>query len=123
MRCLLIALFTIAANVGSAHAWGDTGHRVVCEIAFRISAPEIRAEIRRLIQMDSEFDFFRDSCIWPDHPRKRASDHFINLRRDAAWIGPDEQCPTASSCTLTAIEDDMGVLSSPASAMKTNCNL
>src|SRR5712671_6894787 len=115
MRCLLIALFTFAANVGSAHAWGDTGHRVVCEIAFRISAPEIRAEIRRLIQMDSEFDFFRDSCIWPDHPRKRASDHFINLGRDAAGIGPDEQCPTAGSCTLTAIEEDMGVLSSSSS--------
>ena len=82
MRCLLIALFTFAANVGSAHAWGDTGHRVVCEIAFRISAPEIRAELRRLIQLDSEFDFFRDSCIWPDHPRKRATDHFINLRRN-----------------------------------------
>ena len=39
MRCLLIALFTIAANVGTAHAWVDTGHRLVCEIAFRISAP------------------------------------------------------------------------------------
>ena len=25
MRCLLIALFTLAANVGSAHAWGDYG--------------------------------------------------------------------------------------------------
>jgi len=66
MRCLLIALFTIAANVGTAHAWVDTGHRLVCEIAFRISAPEIRAGIRRLIQMDTEFDFFRDSCIWPE---------------------------------------------------------
>jgi len=70
MRCFLIALITLSANVGNAWAWGDTGHRVVCEIAFRISAPEIRAEIRRFIQTDSEFDFFRDPCIWPDHPRK-----------------------------------------------------
>jgi hypothetical protein len=30
-----------------ARAWGETGHRVVCEIEWRSAAPGTRAEIRR----------------------------------------------------------------------------
>src|SRR4051812_38702247 len=101
MRCIMIALFTLAANVSNAWAWGDTGHRVVCEIAFRISAPEIRTEIRRLIQMDSEFDFFRDSCIWPDHPRKRGRG------RDASYLAPPAQSRT---CGFPAYGSHRGYL-------------
>src|SRR5438874_4032935 len=115
MRCLLLALMMLTAHISNAQAWGDTGHRVVCEIAFQLAAPGTRAEIRRLIQADSQFDFFSDACIWPDHPRKRASEHFINLRRDSSGIASGGQCPTASTCTLAAIEHDMGVLSSHSS--------
>jgi hypothetical protein len=111
MRRLSLALFLLFASIGNASAWGDTGHRIVCEIAFRLAAPETRAEIRRLIQTDSEFDFFRDSCIWPDHPRKRGNEHFINLPRTSAGIGSDGACPAAAACTLTAIAKDMAVLS------------
>jgi hypothetical protein len=113
MRSLILALAILTAHIGTAHAWGDTGHRVVCEIAFRLAAPEARAEIRRLMQLDTGFDFYRDSCIWPDHPKKRAEEHFINVARNANGIGPNEQCPTANVCLLSAIEDDMSVLSSP----------
>ena len=112
MRYLFVALFALATTTSNAWAWGDTGHRVVCELAFRLSAPETRAEIRRLIQADSEFDFFRDSCIWPDHPRKRAPEHFINLPRTSTGIGVGNQCAMANTCTGTAIEQDLAVLSS-----------
>jgi hypothetical protein len=112
MRYLFVALFALATTASNAWAWGDTGHRVVCELAFRLSAPETRAEIRRLIQADSEFDFFSDSCIWPDHPRKRAPEHFINLPRTSTGIGVGNQCAMANTCTGTAIEQDMTVLSS-----------
>jgi hypothetical protein len=80
-----------------------------------LSTSEIRAEIRRLIQTDSDFDFFRDSCTWPDHPRKRADEHFVNLRRDSTGINGDEQCPTAPICTLAAIDQEVTVLSSASS--------
>src|SRR5258708_35560492 len=112
MRCLLLALMMLTAHISNAQAWGDSGHRVVCEIAFRQSAPETRAEMRRLIQTGSEFEFFRDSCIWPDHPRKRAPEHFINLPRVSTGIESDDRCPLASTCILTAIQQDMAVLSS-----------
>jgi hypothetical protein len=114
-RIFFTALF-LTATITSASAWGDTGHRVVCEIAFRLAAPQTRAEIGRLIQTDKEFNSFRDSCIWPDHPRKRGPEHFINLLRSASGIGPKETCPTASTCTLTAIDKDMAILSSRTSS-------
>lgn len=115
-RQLFFTALFLTATITSASAWGDTGHRVVCEIAFRLAAPKTQAEIRRLIQTDSTFDSFRDSCIWPDHPRKRAPEHFINLLRSANGIGPKEICPTASTCTLSAIDADMAVLSSRSSS-------
>ena len=40
MRYLFIALFALATTTSNAWAWGDTGHRVVCELAFRLSAPK-----------------------------------------------------------------------------------
>jgi hypothetical protein len=113
MRSLSLAAFALIVVCGNAWAWGDEGHKVVCEIAFRLAAPETRAEIRRLIRSDSQFDLFNESCTWPDHPRKRAIEHFINLRRDAKGLTSD-QCPTSDKCTLTAIESDVAVLSSRA---------
>ena len=73
--------------------------------------PSTRARIRKLIQADPEFDFFRDSCTWPDHPRQRGPDHFINLPRTSKGLTSDK-CPLADSCTLTAIAKDLDDLSS-----------
>src|SRR5215510_14143479 len=112
MRSLLLALITLATTVSNAWAWGDTGHRVVCDLAFQLSSAETRAEIRRLIKTDAQFKSFPDSCIFPDHPRQRAPEHFINLARTSEGIDPGGHCPTASTCTLTGIEQDMAVLSS-----------
>ena len=36
-------------------AWGDEGHKVICEIAFRLVQPNTRAEIQRLIKTDTPF--------------------------------------------------------------------
>jgi nuclease S1 len=116
MRHLLFAFFTLQLTVSNAWAWGDTGHRVVCEIALRLAKPETRAEIGRLIQLDPGFEDFRDSCIWPDHPRKRDIDHFVNLPRTASGIVPNELCALANSCVLTAIDKDLAVLSAPSSS-------
>ena len=50
MRRLSLALFVLIAPIGNASGWGDTGHRIICEIAFRLAAPKTRAEVGRLIQ-------------------------------------------------------------------------
>lgn len=115
-RLGLILVFTLC-TMGPAAAWGDLGHRIVCEIAFRLAQPEVRAEIRRLIQQDQQFDFFRDSCTFPDHPRTRDSEHYVNLSRDAKGI-PTGTCPLAPKCVISAIKSDIDVLSSAASDEK-----
>jgi hypothetical protein len=105
---LLVMLFPISSD---AWAWGDEGHKVVCEIALRLVQPNTRAEIQKLISNDDRFVSFSDACTWPDHPRQRANEHFVNLPRDADGLH-SETCPGASACVVTAIRKDFEVLSS-----------
>src|SRR5215475_5815273 len=51
------------------------------------------------------------SPVFPDHPRKRASEHFINLSRDSKGLTADA-CPQSDKCLLTAIKDDASIISS-----------
>jgi hypothetical protein len=90
---------------------GDEGHKIVCEIAFRLAQPDKRAAVRKLIRSDTEFDTFSESCVFPDHPRKRASEHFINLARNSQGLTSDE-CPQAEKCVLSAILNDSKILAS-----------
>jgi hypothetical protein len=106
--CLLALLaFTLLSS--EARAWGDLGHKVICEIAFRSVQPDTRAAINLLIKLDIAFKTFSDSCIYPDHPRIRADEHFLNLPRDSKGLTSDE-CPLANGCVLTAILHDFTIL-------------
>jgi hypothetical protein len=105
---VLVALLPISSR--DAWAWGDQGHKVICEIAFRLVQPNTRAEIQRLIRTDTEFHRFSDSCIWPDHPRKRTAEHFVNLARDSRGLTPDDTCPRAQECVLSAIKVEVAYL-------------
>ncbi len=105
----LVLFFSLSSH---AWAWGDEGHKVICEIAFRLAQPDTRAEIQRLIRTDTEFNRFSDSCIWPDHPRKRAPEHFVNLARDSRGLKSDDTCPRAQECVLSAIQVELAYLSS-----------
>ena len=113
MLRLVISILVVFAFCDRAFAWGDLGHKVICEIAFRLVQPDTRAAVRRLIETDAEFKTFADSCVYPDHPRRRASEHFINLPRDAKGLTTDE-CPQADKCVLTAILADTKILTSKA---------
>ena len=92
------------------YAWGDTGHHIICEIAFQELTPQARARVKQLLEHDPDFTLFSKACTWPDHPRKRASEHFVNLPRSAAQIG-DDPCPLDDACVVTAIDADVAVLS------------
>lgn len=114
MKWPIVLVFSIVASVVGAHqqtwAWGDEGHKVICEIAFRVAKPGTRAEIQRLLKTDTEFQRFSDSCIWPDHPRKRAAEHFVNLARDSRGLTADVMCPGAQECVLSAIQVELAYL-------------
>jgi len=104
-----IVFVLLALSPHRIHAWGDTAHRIICEVAFRELNPTVRTEVRRLIKLDPDFSTFSDSCTWPDHPRKRSREHFVNLPRSATELGND-LCPLADKCLVTAIEVDLEAL-------------
>jgi S1/P1 Nuclease len=106
----LAALLCVLGVTSNACAWGDEGHKTICQFAFETVKPSTRAAIVRLIQADGQFQSFSDACTWTDHPRKRAGEHFVNLARDASGLTAD--CGVTSPCAVTAIAKDFAVLSS-----------
>ncbi|MDH4125785.1 MAG: S1/P1 nuclease, partial [Gammaproteobacteria bacterium] len=111
-KLLLLILIAPAAVL----AWGGTGHRVVCEIAYQELQPEARAELDRLLTLDPDFDNFADSCLFADKPEViRPIDHYINLPRSTIAISTGE-CPLAQSCVTAAIQQDTLVLRDPESS-------
>jgi hypothetical protein len=116
LRGLSLATLAVASFCDDARAWSDPGHTIICEIAFRLAHQDTRAAIRRLMESDTEFKIFSDSCVFPDHPfrgqpRIRAPEHYVNLPRDSKGLTSDN-CPKADKCVLTAILNDAKVLSS-----------
>src|SRR5260370_11347181 len=105
MRHVLLALAALFPVSSDGSAWGDQGHKVVCEIAMRLVQPNTRADIQKLISSDEQFASFSDSCILPDHPPQRASEHFLNLARDSNGLS-SKSCPGASACVGTALNKD-----------------
>jgi nuclease S1 len=93
---VLIIVASVAGAPRDAWAWGDEGHKVVCEMALRLVQANTRAEIQKLLSNDDRFSSFSDACTWPDHPRQRASEHFVNLPRDSDGLH-SETCPGASA--------------------------
>jgi hypothetical protein len=67
-RALLFTALALASLCDDARAWSDPGHKIICEIAFRLAQQDTRAAIRKLLETDTEFKTFADSCVFPDHP-------------------------------------------------------
>lgn len=96
----------------AAYGWGDQGHQIVCAIALKeVSAPT-RAKITKIMAKDTQYHTFWEACIWPDHPKKRRPEHFVNVPRDTAKITTDT-CAGSDQCLFDAIHTDLGVLSDP----------
>jgi hypothetical protein len=115
---LLCVLFAAIVST-SAFAWGDTGHRTVCEIAMRNLTPTARARVQSLLAhsamrlSNARYSGFGWACTYPDHlfPPQRRDEHFINFDRTTmAVTGPG--CGAASTCIETAIAADLAILTS-----------
>jgi hypothetical protein len=108
-RAGVVMLLSLLA-VQDVSAWGDTGHQIICEIAFQEFTPQARARVIQRLRQDPDFMLCSKACTWPDHPRTRAREPFVNLPRAAASIG-DDPCPLDDTCVVTAIDADFAVLS------------
>jgi hypothetical protein len=120
LAALLIALgFAWSAP---ALAWGDAGHRTVCEIAWRNLTPVAAAEARRLLgahpvipvraPRNRELGW---ACTYPDNvvaggPQRRAPEHFVNYPRTLLAVTPGTGCGGAALCVISAILADYGRL-------------
>lgn len=109
MRTYLAASVLALAPIPHALAWGDVGHRIVCEIAFQEASPGTRDRITALMASNGETGPYSETCLFADHPRTRDVEHYVNLPRDASSIGTDP-CPLATKCIVSAIESDAKVL-------------
>src|SRR5262245_40797144 len=78
------------------------GHKIICQIAFQELNEKARNEVIRLIALVATFDSFTDACTWPDHPQKRAEEHFINVARSTQAI-TTATCTVAPKCLFTGI--------------------
>ena len=106
-------LLAAAPSVG----WGPSGHKLICEIAYWELTDDARDAVAKLIKKDKKYGSFSDSCNWPDNPRKRAADHYVNVPRHYTYIGTSD-CRTANRCTFTGIREEVGVLTRESSSAK-----
>ena len=126
MRRIIAALVALIALgwTSQALAWGDLGHRTVCEIAFRNLTPAAKAEVTRLLQanpailganpLNAEYGW---ACTYPDHPAaggpgRRSPEHFANYPRSTMAVTAATGCGAAPVCVISAIAADYAVLRS-----------
>lgn len=120
MRTLYLAFgvaITIALMPSDAKAWRDDGHRIVCHIAFLELQPQVRAEVARLIALDTSTQTFEEACIWADDvkfaPHRWPQPlHYISVPKGGS-VAKDAFCPPEQICLLSAIETSVSTLSNP----------
>jgi len=113
MRVILLLTILIPT---AGFCWGSTGHKTVCQIAYAEVSDSTRVQIDRLIDRDTEFSTFAESCLFADGPpRIRAIDHYVNVPRSFAAI-TQQNCPMAETCLFTAINSDAAMLGDPDSS-------
>lgn len=123
MLGVLIAV-VVTAWSSPALAWGDSGHRTVCEIALRNLTPTARTEVSRLLQANTAILGANPNnaelgwaCTYPDHPAsggpgRRGPEHFVNYARSLLTVTATSGCGAATSCIITAIASDYAILRS-----------
>ncbi|HEX8643739.1 MAG TPA: S1/P1 nuclease [Allosphingosinicella sp.] len=126
IKACVAVLFGLTLS-SQASAWGDTGHRTVCEIALRNLTPTTNAEVTRLLQANptilganarnSDYGW---ACTYPDHPAagappalaRRGAEHFVNYPRTTLSVTAATGCGAAAQCVVSAILADYAVLRS-----------
>ena len=59
----LLLLLGSMAYPSPSWAWGDLGHKIICQIAFQELNDQARNEVIRLIALDVAFDSLADKTI------------------------------------------------------------
>lgn len=114
LRAALVVL-TVSSLPLRALAWGDVGHELVCQIAYKELTPATRTKLGKIMSADAsahglKTKTFAVACTHPDHPHVRGDDHFINVPRNTAHI-TTEDCGANATCLFSAIKEDLAKFS------------
>jgi hypothetical protein len=109
------AAFAVAPK---AHAWGDDGHRVVGEIAWRYLSPNAQAAVSESLT-EPGYESLAEAATWPDTFARRdpAYDpmkplHYVNVDATATQYRRERDCP--NGCVVTALAQFVWLLESSA---------
>lgn len=94
-----------AATPAPAAAWGQDGHWLVCELAYRQLTDEARDAVDRLVAAQGDYDTFAAGCHYPDDPRRRATEHYVNYARSVVEVGPLTEPANDPNVVSAIIED------------------
>lgn len=105
LGCFLGVSWLLVAS--RAHAWGDEGHRVVGELAFRYLSPTAQAAVSGALT-EPGYETLAEAATWPDTFARRFAEydpmkpfHYVNVDAGAAHYSRQRDCPTG--CIVTAL--------------------
>jgi hypothetical protein len=129
MTTLRLTAFAFAATLliawhAPASAWGNSGHRTVCTIAYASLTPAARREVDRLLMADPAIlgpsrrnADYGWACTYPDNvsengPGRRDEEHYVNYPRTLRRVTAGTGCGVSSPCVVSAIAADFATLRS-----------
>ncbi|MBU6953197.1 S1/P1 nuclease [Hahella sp. HN01] len=104
---VMVVMAALALSPTSAWAWGELGHRVVCDVAWKELSPAARDQVQKLLQQAGKRTF-AEACLWPDQVRSEkefkhtGSYHYVNVERAATEVSTAKDCQS-KGCVLTAL--------------------
>jgi hypothetical protein len=108
----------LPAVAGTAAAWGDIGHRIVAELAWRQLDPSAKAEVQRLLKADGD-DSLPDIASWPDRLRDNPETkdlgkatsmlHYADFHDPKCHYDPPVDCADGK-CVIGGIEKYVAIL-------------
>ena len=101
----LLFIFCLDAN-----AWWDTGHKLVCDEAYKLLTMDAKKALDPLIE---EHDSFGTACLWADWVKNKErkdtrSWHYINLP-DSEQNTYNTSCPK-NGCLISAFYEQVNIL-------------
>ena len=119
-RRLLATLLVLAvpAFASTVQAWGDIGHRIVAELAWRQLDPSAKAEVERLLKADGS-DSLPDVASWPDRLRDNPETrelgketgplHYMDFVQGKCVYVPPRDCKDGR-CVVGGLEKYVAIL-------------
>ncbi len=104
-----VPLLALAAALVTppARAWGDEGHRVVGELAFRYLSSEAQARVQEALT-DPGYETLAEAATWPDTFARRHAEydpmksfHYVNVDAKASRYQRQRDCP--HGCIVSAL--------------------